>query len=73
MTDIDAALETLQEAVDKEIALAKREGAKAFELEDFGQIEKQRKRSEELREFQKQVAKLSERPSENYVYSKKPF
>ena len=59
MTDIDAALETLQEAVDKEIALAKREGAKAFELEDFGQIEKQRKRSEELREFQKQVAKLS--------------
>lgn len=59
MTDIDAALDMLQEAVDKEIALARREGAKAFELGDHSQVEKQMKRSKELEGFQKQVATLS--------------
>ena len=58
MTDIDTALEMLQEAVDKEIASARSQGAKAFELGNYGQAKKQIKRSEELEEFQKQVAKL---------------
>ena len=58
MTDIDTALEMLQEAVDKEIASARSQGAKAFECGNYRQAKKQIKRSEELEEFQKQVAKL---------------
>lgn len=59
MTDIDTALEMLQEAVDKEIALVRSEGSKAFELGDHGQVEKQMKRSKDLEGFQRQVTALS--------------
>ena len=58
----------LQEAVDKEIALVRSEGSKAFELGDHGQIEKQMKQSKDLEEFQKQRTALSSRGNSGIRY-----
>ena len=55
MTEISEALGLLQEAVNEEIALANSQGAKAFELGQHDQVERQMKTSKELTAFRKKV------------------